>query len=119
MLPFSVPNYHVMNFNTSFNVNKISTNVSVNVDTNYGEIAVVNGTVSNVVDGEVTLFINDTKNITICVKDGKFSTTIPNLMVGDYNISVVYNGDNNHASSNTTANLTIHNHKSSFNIKLN
>ena len=110
-----------MSSNTSFVVKKIDTVVSIGVgDIVYGDVAVVNGTVSdvngNVVDGEVTLFVDGTKNVTVSVKDGKFSADLCDLGASVYNITVVYDGDGNHLSSNDSTNLTVHCLNGSFDV---
>ena len=117
----TVSNYDVMHSSTSFVVNKLNTAVSVSIgDISYGDNATVSGAVSdvkgNVVDGEVDLFVNGTKVDTVSVEDGKFSAIISDLGVGVYNITVVYNGDGNHSSSNASANLTVHGLNGSFDI---
>ena len=117
-----VPNYDEMSSNTTFVVNKLDTVVSVSVkNISYGDNATVNGTVTDVKgnmvsNGEVNLFVNDIKNVTVLVKDGKFSAGLCDLAVGVYNISVVYGGDGNYLSSNVSANLTVLNATGSFNI---
>ena len=62
------------------------------------------------------MFVDGTKNVTVSVKDGKFSADLCDLGASVYNITVVYDGDGNHLSSNDSTNLTVHCLNGSFDV---
>ncbi|MCQ2964238.1 MAG: Ig-like domain-containing protein, partial [archaeon] len=99
--------------NVSYTINKTNSTVTIDVDDiNYGENVTVNGTVigleeATIPTGNVTILVNNTEIANVTLICGKFNYSIPNLDIGDYNISVIYNGDNNYNSSECRANVTV------------
>ncbi|MDL2246790.1 Ig-like domain repeat protein [Methanobrevibacter sp. OttesenSCG-928-K11] len=101
-------NYTNITFNTQFTVHKINSRVNVNVeDIIYGENATVQVkfNVSNLT-GNITIFINGKEYNTVDVN--KLPYILSGLNSGDYNLTVKYNGDENHSkSSNSTSFVVI------------
>ncbi len=99
--------------NVSYTINKTNSTITINVDDiNYGENVTVNGTVIGLEDatiptGNVTILVNNTEIANVTLINGKFNGSIPDLATGDYNITVIYNGDNNYNGSECRSNVTI------------
>ncbi|MBR0271401.1 MAG: Ig-like domain repeat protein, partial [Methanobrevibacter sp.] len=103
-------NYVNSTDNTSFTVTA-KTNISINVsdvEIVVGENATVNVNVTDVINGQnITITVNGKKE-EVTVSDGKASAEFSDLAAGQYNITVVYAGDESNApASNTTAVVTV------------
>ena len=82
---------------------------AVNVTANnikFGEDAVINIAVPNVVLGVATVVVNG-KSYNVAIVDEKGVLNIYNLAAGDYNVDVTYLGDNKYLSSTNAANFTV------------
>ena len=94
---------------------KISTQITADIPNAYPgeEIDIsVNVTADNDVpfNGNITVNLPDGSKETVEIKDGKgnIAWTVPdNLDVGDYNLTLTFDGDNNYLPSNATSTLTV------------
>ena len=101
-------NYTGCEGDASFNVEKINSTVSVNVDNiTVGDVAVINITVTPNATGNVTIKIGDEFTQTVGIIDGVISVNVPDLTVGDKTVEVIYNGDGKYLPSNATAKFTV------------
>ena len=82
---------------------------AVNVTANnikFGEDAVINIAVPNVVLGVATVVVNG-KSYNVAIVDEKGVLTISNLAANDYDVKAVYLGDNKYLSSENTTKFTV------------
>ena len=82
---------------------------AVNVTANnikFGEDAVINIAVPNVVLGVATVVVNG-KSYNVAIVDEKGILTISNLAANDYDVKAVYLGDNKYLSSENTTKFTV------------
>ena len=101
-------NYTGCEGDASFNVEKINSTVSVNVDNiTVGDVAVINITVTPNATGNVTIKIGDEFTQTVGIVDGVITVNVPDLTVGDKTVEVTYNGDGKYLPSNATAKFTV------------
>ena len=98
-------NYNALNASSSFKVDKAKPNTyAVGTNITYGNedqiTAIVDG---KNITGNVTIFIDgveiDTINLTQTDTGGRAVINVPGLSGGDHTVKVVYNGDDNHNSS--------------------
>ncbi|WP_297979945.1 Ig-like domain repeat protein [uncultured Methanobrevibacter sp.] len=106
-------NYNATSTNESFTVDKVAPSIDIETeDIDYGADETIAVTV-NPVDGGVTP--TGTVNITVADKDGNVlefneiplvngsaSIVVPGLSAGEYDVDVVYNGDDNYLESNAS-----------------
>ena len=72
-----------------------------------GDDVIVNVTFDkNNVTGDVSITIDGT-DYTSAVEDGAATIVIPDLSAGEYNVDVVYTGDDNFNAANTTVSFTV------------
>ena len=72
-----------------------------------GDVAIFNITVTPAdATGNITVKVGD-KTYTVGVVSGKAQLIVPDLAVGDYDITVTYNGDDKYESSSTTGKLNV------------
>jgi hypothetical protein len=83
----------------------LTTDISVE-NAVYGENAIVTITVPEDATGELTVTVNG-KKYSDTITDGKATVTIPNLGVGDNNVTITYPGDKNYASLNETVVISV------------
>ncbi|WP_409199508.1 Ig-like domain repeat protein [Methanobrevibacter sp. DSM 116169] len=93
----------------------------INLDINtsnitYGDSVKVNITITPNTSGNVTIFINGTNNGTYDLNNGKYQHILNNLDVGKYNITVVYNGNDNYSKANKTVILVVNKKDTEINI---
>ena len=94
--------YLTGNNNTTVNVNKVPSNVTVSADNiTVGEKAVIEIAVPYDATGNVTVTVDD-KDYNVTVVGGKGILVVPGLKVGNYTVDVKYLGDRKY-ESNTNA----------------
>ena len=94
-------NYTTCEGDASFNVAKVNSTVSVNVENiTVGDVAVVNITVPADATGNVTVEIVGVGTYTVPVAGGTGLLVVRDLEVGTYTVKVTYNGDDNYLPSN-------------------
>ena len=92
---------------TTLTVAKMSSAVNVTANNiKFGEEAVINIAVPNVSLGVATVVVNG-KSYNVAIVDEKGVLNIYNLAAGDYNVDVIYLGDNKYLSSTNAANFTV------------
>ena len=100
--------YLPSNYNTTINVNKINSTISVSsTNIKVGDIESLVISLSNGTTGSVEIWINDVLNGTIYNLSSLFTYDLVGLTNGTYEVLVVYSGDDNY---NENANFT------SFNV---
>ena len=88
-------------------VSKVASEVTVKFDNiTAGEIAVLNITVTDGATGNVTVKVGD-ETYTVGLVSGKAQLLVPNLKVGEYDITATYNGDTKYVSDVATAKLNV------------
>ena len=111
-------------FKTSYDVPYDTYNISATVDNQvvylmvpklditvdnitYGDTLKINGKLPVDADGTITIKVGNNTYDNIKVENGNINFEIPDLNAGDYNVSVVYNGDGVYytANFNTTVNV--------------
>ena len=106
-------NYNATTADASFKVDKATPNVyAIGTNITYGSdeqiTAIVDG---KNITGNVTIYIDgqpiDTVDLTPTETGGRAVLNVPGISAGDHNVTVVYNGDANHYSSNGTDNFTV------------
>lgn len=108
-------NYFAANTTLTIKVNKIASNVQLNVsNTTYGQPTIANVTLGDIND-TVNITINN-KNYAVTLVNGKGSTVINGLDAGKYTANVVFKGNNNYIGSSTQYNFVVE--KADSNIKL-
>ena len=94
---------------TTYNISsfKIKSSAVINVNnTVYGNDAIVNVVVPSDATGNVTITVNNiAKNATI--SNGSASAKFEGLTVKNYNVDVIYNGDDKYLSSANTTNFDV------------
>ena len=95
---------------TSIDVVVKKYDLELNVDVDDISIGTVDIAVTLPADatGNITFTVNGSSK-TVEVKDGKASATFDKLTPGDYDISVVYSGDDKYNANNETANVAVTN----------
>ena len=88
-------------------VSKVASEVTVKFDNiTAGEIAVLNITVTDGATGNVTVKVGE-DTYTVGLVSGKAQLIVPNLKVGEYDITATYNGDDRYESDVATAKLNV------------
>ena len=91
----------------NFTVSKVSSSVIVDVgDIVVGEDAVIGVSVPDIVSGVVNVTVNG-RSYNVAIVDGKGVLTISNLAAGDYDVNVIYAGDNKYVASSNSTKFTI------------
>ena len=91
----------------NFTVSKVSSSVIVDVgDIVVGEDAVIGVSVPCIVSGVVNVTVNG-RSYNVAIVDGKGVLTISNLVAGDYDVNVNYDGDNKYLPSSNSTKFTI------------
>ena len=91
----------------NFTVSKVSSSVIVDVgDIVVGEDAVIGVSVPDIVSGVVNVTVNG-RSYNVAIVDGKGVLTISNLVAGDYDVNVNYDGDNKYLPSSNSTKFTI------------
>ncbi|MBR4446902.1 Ig-like domain-containing protein, partial [Methanobrevibacter sp.] len=93
-------NYTTCEGDASFNVAKVNSEVSVQVENiTVGDVAVVNITVTPDATGNVTVEIVGVGTYTVPVANGTGSLIVKDLAVDNYTVKVTYNGDGKYLPS--------------------
>ena len=88
-----------------FKVNKIDPALVVDVkDIKVGENATISVNLDSDATGNATIML-DNQNYTVAINEGQAIKVIGGLKVGDYNVAVKYDGDNNYNAVNVNATL--------------
>ena len=92
---------------TKFTISKLASSVAVDVDDIVvGEDAVIGVSVPCIVSGVVNVTVNG-RSYNVAIVDGKGVLTISNLVAGDYDVNVNYDGDNKYLPSSNSTKFTI------------
>ncbi|MDL2270402.1 Ig-like domain repeat protein [Methanobrevibacter sp. OttesenSCG-928-I08] len=98
---------------------KQKTNLDINTtDISYGETAEINISLHPNTEGNVTIYINGENNGTYSLINGKLLYELLNLEVETYNITVVFNGNENYITSSNTSILTVKKINTLINLNL-
>jgi len=90
----TLDNYTVAENDTTFRVDSINTTISIDVESiDYGNKANITVTVNNNATGYITIRINETRNITLPIVDGKVNWIVEDLAAGNYTVYANYSGD--------------------------
>lgn len=93
-------NYNGTDISGGFKVNKIDPALVVDVkDIKVGENATISVNLDSDATGNVTITL-DNQNYTVAINEGQAIKVIGGLKVGDYNVAVKYDGDNNYNAVN-------------------
>ncbi len=100
-------NYNGTDISGGFKVNKIDPALVVDVkDIKVGENATISVNLDSDATGNVTITL-DNQNYTVAINEGQAIKVIGGLKVGDYNVAVKYDGDNNYNAVNVNATFTV------------
>ena len=100
-------NYNGTDISGGFKVNKIDPALVVDVkDIKVGENATISVNLDSDATGNVTIML-DNQNYTVAINEGQAIKVIGGLKVGDYNVAVKYDGDNNYNAVNVNATFTV------------
>ena len=100
-------NYKASNSTAKFNVAKADVDVKINVgDIKVGETAIITVIVSPGVTGNVTVIVNG-KSETINVSDGNAILKVANLAANKYDVSAIYNGNDNYNVAKANASFVV------------
>ena len=113
-----------------YNVSKNSADFLVNLATDYifkvittdayvGDDIIVNVTLPNNANKDVTLTLPNGTNITKVAVDGITSFTISNITAGDYTVNATYAGDNNYARGTKMGKFSVYRHDSTIDLRFN
>ena len=99
----------------SVTVNKLNTSVEVIVSNiNYTQMESINITINETTaTGNVTVYVNSTlsgftnRTETIILTGNQAQLNLTDLDVGEYNVTVIYNGDDNHNGNTTNVTFTV------------
>ena len=95
-------NYTVAENDTTFRVDSINTTISIDVESiDYGDKANITVTVNNNATGYITIRINETRNITLPIFDGKVNWIVEGLAAGNYTVYANYSGDDKYNVNET------------------
>ena len=100
-------NYKASNSTAKFNVAKADVDVKINVhDIKVGETAVIAVNLSPGVTGNVTVIVNG-KSETVNVTDGNATLKVANLAANKYDVTVIYNGNDNYNVAKANASFVV------------
>ncbi|WP_394296006.1 Ig-like domain repeat protein [Methanobrevibacter smithii] len=100
-------NYKASNSTAKFNVAKTDVDVKINVqDIKVGETAVITVNLSPSVAGNVTVIVNG-KSETVNVTDGNATLKVANLAANKYDVTVIYNGNDNYNVAKANASFVV------------
>ena len=100
-------NYKASNSTAKFNVAKADVDVKINVgDIKVGETAIITVIVSPGVTGNVTVIVNG-KSETVNVTDGNATLKVANLAANKYDVTVIYNGNDNYNVAKANASFVV------------
>ena len=100
-------NYNSVSDSGNFKVNKIASTIDVFVDDiNVGEDVTITVSVPVDATGDVVITVNG-ENYTVAIVDGKAIKTIANLGAGSYDVTVIYDGDNNYNNASNITKFTV------------
>ena len=100
-------NYKASNSTAKFNVAKADVDVKINVhDIKVGETAVIAVNLSPSVTGNVTVIVNG-KSETVNVSDGNATLKVANLAANKYDVTVIYNGNDNYNVAKANASFVV------------
>ena len=98
----SLDNYTVAENDTTFKVDTINTTISIDVESiDYGNKANITVTVNNNATGYITIRINETRNITLPIANGKVNWIVEDLAAGNYTVYANYSGDDKYNGNKT------------------
>nr|WP_292740667.1 Ig-like domain repeat protein [Methanobrevibacter sp.] len=87
---------------TSFVVNKVESTIVIDVSSiNYGEDANITVTVKPDATGYITIRINETRNITLPIADGKVNWIVEGLAADNYTVYANYSGNEKYNKNRT------------------
>ena len=93
-----------------FTVDKVASDVLVKADNiTFGDVAVINITVTPGATGNVTVTIGDEFNKTVGITDGITSVIVPGLTYGNKTVEVTFNGDDRLMPSTAQTKFTVSN----------
>lgn len=94
--------YNIAKANATFNVTKSDVDIKINTnDINVGEDATIIANINPDVVGNLTFIVNNTKYIA-SIENGVAKVIIPGLSSGNYNVFVIFQGNENYNPSNAT-----------------
>jgi len=100
-------NYNEVSYLAHFNIEKTTIDFNISVDDiNEGQDAIVRLSILSGASGTFTLKCGDIKETISIPKAGSLTWIIPDLKIGEYNVSATYNGNQNYyiARNNATFN---------------
>ncbi len=102
-----IPIIKLSNSTAKFNVAKADVDVKINVqDIKVGETAVITVNLSPSVAGNVTVIVNG-KSETVNVTDGNATLKVANLAANKYDVTVIYNGNDNYNVAKANASFVV------------
>ena len=109
-------NFAAVNTNYTVTVNKKATSITLAAsDIVYGDDLIVDVTLSEAINGKVSLTVNG-KAYTVKLTAGKGKATISNLNAGSYSINAKYAGNANLTASSKKASITVNKKSTSINV---
>lgn len=94
--------YNLAKANATFNVTKFDVDIKINTsDINVGEDATIIANINPDVVGNLTFIVNNTKYIA-SIENGVAKVIIPGLSSGNYNVFVIFQGNEKYNPSNAT-----------------
>ena len=93
----SYDNYTIAESDTTFNVLKANATLDIAVsDITYGKKVNITVSVPEGATGYITIRINNTRNVTLPIVNGKVNWIVENLASGNYTVYANYSGDTNY-----------------------
>ncbi|MBQ6099892.1 MAG: Ig-like domain repeat protein [Methanobrevibacter sp.] len=90
------------NNDKTFEMTKLDTTMGISVtDIDYGQKANITVTITNGATGFITIRINETRNITLPIGNGKVNWIVDNLAADNYTVYANYSGDGKYNINNT------------------
>ena len=111
--------YYGIEANKTFFVNKINSTVAIEIsDVEFGYDVNITAKVLPDATGNVTIKINNEEHV-VDIVDAKAIFTINSITSGDYEVVVIYNGDDKYLTSQNQTLFSVNKIKSNFTIKIN
>jgi len=101
---------------TAFNVTKIASDINITVSCAEAGNDTVIGVSIPGASGEVVIFVNGNAKSIVLDENGNANYTIENISAGDYYVSAVYFGDENHERAYKNATFTVDRLSSDVNV---